>query len=222
MGGWAAGRLIPGGPLTSMRRSIITGIALVSGLLVLLDLLIVNPSLGDAAGALNELLVLLAAAAAVGGGATLVAHHARDLTTGNGDPIGSIVLLLGMAAVLLAGLRPGSAGSSDPVVRWLVAALLAPIAASLFALLFIFLLGAFRRGYALRARETGVMAGAAAIVIVLLLPIGGRVGDWLAASAGWVREVPLAGIFRGLLIGIGIMVAVSAARSLMALDRDDE
>jgi hypothetical protein len=205
-----------------MRRSIITSIALVSGLLVLLDLLIVNPSLGDAAGALNELLVLLAAAAAVGGGATLVAHHARDLTTGNGDPIGSIVLLGGMAAVLLAGLRPGSAGSADPVVRWLVAALLAPIAASLFALLFIFLLRAFRRGYALRARETGVMAGAAAIVIVLLLPVGGRVGDWLAASAGWVRAVPLAGIFRGLLIGIGIMVAVSAARLLLALDRDDE
>jgi hypothetical protein len=34
--------------------------------------------------------------------------------------------------------------------------------------------------------------------------------------------VPLAGVFRGLLIGVGIMVAVSAARSLLALDRDDE
>lgn len=205
-----------------MRRSIITGIALVSGLLVLLDLLIVNPSLGGAAGALNELLVLLAAAAAVGGGASLVAHHARDLASGNGDPIGSIVLLAGMAAVLVAGLRPGSRGSADPIVMWLVAALLAPIAASLFAMLFIFLLGAFRRGFTLRARETGVMAGAAAIVIILLLPIGGQAGDWLASTAGWVREVPLAGVFRGLLIGTGIMVAVSAARMLLTLDRDDE
>lgn len=205
-----------------MRRSIITGIALASGLVVLLDLLIVNPSLGEAAGVLNELLVLLAAAAAVGGGAALVAHHLRDLRTGNGDPLGSIVLLAGMGAVLVAGLRPGSAGSSDPAVLWLVAALLAPIAASLFALLFIFLLGAFRRGFALRARETGVMAAAAAVVIVLLLPIGGQAGDWLAASAGWVRDVPLAGVFRGLLIGVGIMVAVTAARSLLALDRDDD
>lgn len=205
-----------------MRRPIITGIALVSGLLVLLDLLIVNPSLGAVAGGLNELLVLLAAAAAVGGGATLVAHHARDLQTGNGDPIGSIVLLVGMGTVLAAGLRPGSAASSDPIVLWLVAALLAPIAASLFALLFIFLLGAFRRGFALRARETAVMAAGAAVVIVLLLPIGGQAGDWLAATAGWVRDVPLAGVFRGLLIGIGIMIAVSAARSLLALDRDDD
>jgi hypothetical protein len=205
-----------------MRRSIISGIALVSGLLILLDLLFVNPSVADAAGAVNELLVLLAAAAAVGGGASLAVHHARDLRSGNGDRVGSVLLLGGMAAVLLPALRPGSPGSSDPVVLWLVAALLAPIAASLFALLFIFLLGALRRGFAFRARETSIMAGAAAVVIVLLLPLGGPIGDWLSASAGWVREVPLGGVFRGLLIGIGIMVAVTAARSLLTLDRDDE
>jgi len=205
-----------------MRRTILTGIVLVTGLVVLLDLMIVNPSLDDVAGAINELLVLLAAAAAVGGGATLVAHHARAIAARAEDATGSIVLLVGMAAILVAGLRPGSIGSSDPAVLWLVAALLAPIAASVFALLFLFLLGAFRRGFALRARETTVMAAAATVVIVLLLPIGGAAGDWLAASAGWVRDVPLAGVFRGLLIGIGILVAVSAARSLLALDRDDD
>ena len=205
-----------------MRRSILTAIVLVTGLVVLLDLMFVNPSLDAAAGAVNELLVLLAAAAAVGGGATLVAHHARNLAAGDGDSIGSIVLLLGMAAILLAGLRPGSSGTADPAVLWLVAALLAPIAASVFALLFIFLLGAFRRGFALRVRETTLMAGAATVVIVLLLPVGGQAGDWLAASAGWVRDVPLAGVFRGLLIGIGILVAVSAARSLLAMDGDEE
>jgi hypothetical protein len=205
-----------------MRRSILTAVVLVTGIVVLLDLMVVNPSLDAAAVAVNELLVLLAAAAAVGGGATLVAHHARNLAAGDGDSIGSIVLLLGMAAILLAGLRPGSSGTADPAVLWLVAALLAPIAASVFALLFIFLLGAFRRGFALRVRETTLMAGAATVVIVLLLPVGGQAGDWLAASAGWVRDVPLAGVFRGLLIGIGILVAVSAARSLLAMDGDDE
>jgi hypothetical protein len=205
-----------------MRRTILTGIVLVTGLLVLLDLMIVNPSLDDLAGAINELLVLLAAAAAIGGGATLVAHHARAIAVRANDATASIVLLVGMAAMLVAGLRPGSAGSSDPSVLWLVAALLAPLAASVFALLFIFLLGAFRRGFALRVRETTVMAGAATVVIVLLLPVGGAAGDWLAASAGWVRDVPLAGVFRGLLIGIGILVAVSAARTLLALDSDDD
>ena len=205
-----------------MRRSIVTGMALVSGLLVLLDLLVVNPALGEAAGGLNELLILLAAAAAVGGGATLALHHLRDLASGGSERSGSIVLLVGMAAVVVAGLRPGSTGSSDPVVLWLVAALLTPIAASLMALVFILLLGAFRRGFAIRGRETAVMAGAAAIVILLLLPVGGEAGDWLAAAGGWVRAVPLAGVFRGLLIGVAIMVALSAARFLLVLDRDDD
>ena len=205
-----------------MRRSILTGIVLATGLVVLLDLMVVNPSLDDAAQAVNEVLVLLAAAAAVGGGATLVAFHARNLASGDGDSTGSIVLLVGMAAILVAGLRPGSSGSSDPAVLWLVAALLAPIAASVFALLFVFLLGAFRRGFALRVRETSLMAGAAALVLVLLLPIGGQAGEWLTTGAGWLRDVPLAGVFRGLLIGIGILVAVSAARSLLALDGDDD
>jgi hypothetical protein len=205
-----------------MRRSILVGVVLVTGLLVLLDMVVVNPSLHGVAGAVNELLVLLAAAAAVGGGATLAAHHLRNLAAADGDSVASIVLLLGMAVILVAGLRPGSSGSSDPAVLWLVAALLAPIAASVFALLFVFMLTAFRRGFALRVRETSLMAGAAAVVIVLLLPVGGQAGDWLAAGAGWVRDVPLSGVFRGLLIGIGILVAVSSARSLMGLDVDDE
>jgi len=205
-----------------MRRTVVAAMALVTGLLLILDLLVVNPSLGQAAGALNELLVLLAAAAAVGGAVTLGAHHLREVAAGAGSRAGSMVLLGGMVVVLVAGLRPGSTGSADPAVAWLVAALLAPIAASIFALTFLFLLGALRRGFAVRGRETSVMAAAAAIVIVLLLPLGGAPGDWLASGATWVRAVPLAGVFRGLLIGVGVVVALSAARFLLLPDRDDD
>ena len=52
--------------------------------------------------------------------------------------------------------------------------------------------------------------------------MGHQAGDWLAGAAGWVRGVPLAGVFRGLLIGVAILVAVSATRSLLLLDRDDD
>jgi hypothetical protein len=34
--------------------------------------------------------------------------------------------------------------------------------------------------------------------------------------------VPLAGVFRGLLIGVAIMAAVTASRILLGIDRDDE
>jgi hypothetical protein len=205
-----------------MRRSLPAAATVLAGLIVLLDLLVVNPSLGGAATALQELLILLAAAAAVGGSATLATRHIRELADASGDRIGSIVLLAGMGAVLLAGLRPGSAGAADPVVLWLVAALLVPLISAMFAMLFVFLLTAARRGLATQGRETAVMLAAAAIAVALLLPIGGAAGDWLAAASDWVRSVPLAGVFRGLLIGVAILAAVTGTRILLGVDRGNQ
>jgi hypothetical protein len=205
-----------------MRRSLPAAATVLAGLIVLLDLLVVNPSLGGAAAALQELLILLAAAAAVGGSATLATRHVRELADASGDRIGSIVLLAGMGTVLVAGLRPGSVGASDPVVLWLVAALLVPLITALFAMLFVFLLSAARSGLATQGRETAVMLAAAAIAVALLLPIGGAAGDWLAAASDWVRSVPLAGVFRGLLIGVAILGAVTGTRILLGVDRGNQ
>ena len=74
----------------------------------------------------------------------------------------------------------------------------------------------------LRTRQTAVMLAAAMVVTILLLPIGGSVGESLAAIAGWAIDVPIGGVFRGLLIGVAILAAVYAARILLTVDRADE
>jgi hypothetical protein len=205
-----------------MRRSLTAAAALATGSILLLDLLIANPTLDVVAAGLVELLVLLAAGAAIGGTAALAAHHLRELGRVDGRRWEALVLLGGMGAMLLAGLRPGSGGSADPVVSWLVIGLLVPIGAALFALLFLFLLGAIRRGISIGSREAMVTVLAAAVMVVLLLPLGGGAGDWLASVAGWVRGVPLAAVFRGLLIGVAVLAAVSAARILLGVGSADE
>ena len=129
-----------------MRRSLPTLLVVVVGLLLLVDFVLINPTVAGLASGVLELIVLLAAAAALAGAATLVLRHWTDLTERRRDPLGSGVLLAGFAVMLLAGFYPGSTGASDPAVRWLVAALLAPLLAALFALLFVFLLTAARRG----------------------------------------------------------------------------
>src|SRR3970040_2172421 len=156
-----------------MRRSLTAGLALATGTVLLLDLLPPTPSLELLSGGLVELLILLAAAAAVGGAATLGAHHLRDLARGRPERWGGVTLVGGMGLILVAGLRPGSTGSSDPAVNWLVSALLVPIASSLFALVFLFLLGAVRRGLSIGTREATVTVAAAGVMVVLLLPVGG-------------------------------------------------
>lgn len=205
-----------------MRRTIPGIIVFVVGLLLVVNYVVINPTLADVAAALMRLIVLLAAAAGITGASFLAVRHGRQLVEGGGKRLESLVLLAGMAAMLIAGFYPGSQGAADPTVRWLVAALLAPLVASVFAMLFIFLLVAMSRGVQLRSREVRVLLLAAAAVIVLLLPIGGGIGDWLGAVAGWAQAVPIGGVFRGLLIGVGIAVAIHATRILLSLNAADE
>jgi hypothetical protein len=201
-----------------MRRSLSVAIPVAVGLVLLLDFVLVNPTLGALANGLLELLVLLAASAAIAGAVALVLRHWGDLVERRRDPLGSLVLLAGFGVMLIAGLYPGSTGADDPAVRWLVAALLAPLAASLFAMLFVFLLLAARRGLVLRTRQVAVMLAAAMAAIVLLLPLGGGLGAWAASVANWAMTVPIGGVFRGLLIGVAIVTAIHASRVLLAID----
>ena len=205
-----------------MRRSMPALLVVVVGLLLLIDFVLINPTVATLASGVLELVVLLAAAAALTGAATLVLRHWTDLAERRRDPLGSGVLLAGFAIMLLAGFYPGSSGASDPAVRWLVAALLAPLIAALFAMLFVFLLSAARRSIEQRTRQTALMLGAAAVVVVLLLPIGGQLGDSLAALAGWTMNVPIGGVFRGLLIGIAVLTAIHAARLLITVESADD
>jgi hypothetical protein len=205
-----------------MRRSLPAAIVGLVGLILLVDFVVINPLLADASDALLELIVLLAAAAAVAGGIALVLRHWTDLVERRGEPIGSLALLISFAVVVLAGFYPGSDGASDPAVRWVVAAIGAPLVASIFSLVFIFLLMAMRRGVTVRRRETTVMLAAATVVVVLLLPLGGLIGERLGGAAGWLMQVPIGGVFRGLLIGTGIVMAVHAARVLLSMDGTDD
>ena len=205
-----------------MRRSLPATIIVIAGLLLLIDFVLINPTLVSVADALLRLIVMLAAAAALAGATFLVARHVGIVLRPGPDRLGAAVLLAGMVAMLVAGLYPGSSGADDPAVRWLVAALLAPLVASLFAMLFVFLLIAMRRGMQLRSRQMTVMLLAAAAAIILLLPLGGQMGDWLAAAAGWSLAVPIGGVFRGLLIGVGIATAMQATRILLSINPPDE
>jgi hypothetical protein len=205
-----------------VKRFTIPALVLVVGLLVLADLLIVNESLSGVARVAIDAAILVAAGAALAAAASLAIRRAGDLWARRGDPVGAVAVLAGMAAVLVAGLRPGASGASDPAVGWIVAALIVPIGATLFALLFTSTLAAMRRSAARRDRESIVLVAAATVVLVLLLPLGGEIGAWLAGSAGWVLAFPVGAVLRGMLIGVAILAAVLGARTLLGVGPSDE
>ena len=205
-----------------MRRPILTALVAVVGLLLLADYLVVNASLAELADLLISAAILVAAGAALAGVASLALRRGGDLWRRRGDPVGALLVLGGMAAVLVAGLRPGTAGAGDPAVGWLLAALVIPIGASLFGLLFVSTLAASRRSLAMRSRDGTVLVVAAIVVLVLLLPLGGTVGSWLSEAAGWSLTFPLGAVFRGLLLGIAVVAAVVAARTLLGVGPADD
>ncbi len=203
-----------------MRRSAPAALLLVVGLLLLLDLLVANPGLEALAGAILAIVGILFATAALLGGGALLVRHACGLLDPDGDRVGSALVLVGMAVVLVPGLVAPD-GAASPVVRWVVGALLVPIAASLLALTAVFLLPAARRGMEVRSRETAVLLLAAMVTIVLLLPFGGPAGEAFGGAAAWLLRVPVGGVFAGLLIGLALATAVAAARVLFGLGTDD-
>lgn len=205
-----------------MRRPVLAALVLVVGLLLLADALVVNSSLAELADLVVRAAILVAAGAALAGVASLAVRRGGDLWRRRGDPVGAVLVLAGMAAVLAAGLRPGGAGAADPAVGWMVAALIVPIGASLFGLLFVSTLAASHRSVAARRPEAFVLVGVAMLTLVLLLPLGGTVGAWLADAASWTLLVPIGAVLRGLLIGIALVAAVVAARTLLGIGGTDE
>lgn len=205
-----------------MRRATIPALVVIVGILLLADLLVVNDSLGELAGLAIDAAILVAAGAALAAVASLAWRRASDLWRRRGDPVGALFVLAGIGLVLAAGLRPGASGVADPAVRWIIAALIVPIGATLFGLLFVTTLGASVRSVRQRNREAMVVVAAALVALVLLLPLGGPLGDWLAGLAGWTLAVPIGAVFRGVLIGVAILAAVLAARTLLGVGVADE
>jgi hypothetical protein len=205
-----------------VRRPIHAALILVVGLLLLADFLVVNQSLGELAELAIQGAVLVAAGVALAGVASLALRRGGDVWRRRGDPVGALLVLAGMAAVLGAGLRPGAAGAADPAVAWIVAALLVPIGASLFGLLFVSTLAAGRRSAAGRRPEAVIVVAAALVTLLLLLPLGGSVGAWLADASSWSLAVPIGAVFRGFLIGIALLTATVAARNLLGMGSADE
>ena len=205
-----------------MTRSTIPALVVVVGVLLLADFLVVNASLGELAGIVIDAAILVAAGAALAAVGSLALRRAGDLWRRRGDPIGAGLVLAGIAAMLVAGLRPGSGGASDPAVMWLVQALLIPLGATLFGLLFVTTLAAARRSLALRSREATLLVAMALLVLVLLLPVGGTLGTWLSGAASWALMVPIGAVFRGMLIGVAVLGAVLATRTILGVGTTDE
>ena len=207
-----------------MRRPTFPALVIAVGVLLLADLLVVNQSLGDLAGLLVDAAILVAAGAALAG-LGLARGASRRATCGDGAATRSGPASCSRAWPSSSSPGSGRAPRARPTrpSRWLVSALMLPIGATLFGLLFVTTLTAARRSLEdRRSRGDGRSSARRSSCSSCSCRSPAPPATALARAAEWALDVPIGAVFRGILIGVGVLVAVFAARTLLGIGSTDE
>lgn len=204
--------------LTDHKRSIPFIIGLVAGLIILGSLILPN----TIADSLLEVAQITTAIGLLLGILNVIAIHLRTLTRGPGK-IASLVLIIAMITTFVLELAPALIGGAsgqqlDRLASATFRYMYQPLATSVLALLTFFALRASWRAVTLRTRD------ALAIVVVAAIFLIGS-GPWsalvpgLAESFDWIKTYPVAGVTRGLILGVSIGAMIATIRVLVGLDQ---
>lgn len=198
------------------KRLLATLIAGIAGLLVLIDFVGAQLTLAQI---LVDWTATLAALALLVGLISVVSTHIRRVIRRDADWGYSVVLLLGMFAVIAVGVAgtPGVYLAEEPIRRFF-RTVYEPLASSLLALLAFFSLSAILRALRGRSAEAVVIAVIALAVLLSQLPPIAAL-PFVGETVQWLNEyVALAGA-RGLVLGAAIGTLVASVRVLLGIDQ---
>ncbi len=212
--------------LRDVKRLLAVVIAGVAGLIVLVDFAGAGGLFQLLAGILIDWAAVITAIGLLFGVLSVVGTHLQRMRTRSADWGYSLVLILGMLAVIIAGIffpLPGRAGFVLPgslaeiPIRTVFRVVYEPIASSLLALLAFFSLSAALRALGRGSAEATVIVVVAALVLIAQLPPVAALPA-VGASVQWLNDyVALAGA-RGLLLGAAIGALVAGVRVLLGFD----
>lgn len=212
--------------LRDTKRLLAVLIAGVAGLIVLIDFAGAGGLFGLLARILVDWAAVITAVGLLLGIVSVAGTHVRRVRQRSADWVYSLILILAMLTVIVAGVLfplPGRAGLVLPgslaeiPIRTLFRVVYEPLASSLLALLAFFSLSAALRALGRGSLEAAVVVGVAAIVLLAqLAPVAALPA--VGATLQWLNDyVALAGA-RGLLIGAAIGALVAGVRVLLGFD----
>ena len=230
-----------------MRRHVVRLITFVGGLYFLLDFLLpakAPPWLGgfknpltEHRGAVTSFVIVVGTMAFLLGPLNLVRSHVTRIFRGHRGWLESIVFLVFLLAAILASALRTPEGAAQ-TARWerffnvlheaLIHGITTAFFASSMALLAFYLVSAAHRAFRMSNVESGLMMGAAVIVLLGQVPLG----DWmthalpepfqLRSAAQWILLVPNAGVQRAVLIGACGGAIAAGLRHWLGLGRRSE
>lgn len=212
--------------LRDPKRLLAVLLAGVAGLIVLADFAGAGGQFAPLARLLVDWAAVITAVGLLLGIASVVGSHAQRVGRRSSDWLYSLVLILAMLGVIVAGIffpLPGRGGLVLPgslaeiPIRTVFRVVYEPLASSLLALLAFFSLSAALRAIGRGSAEAALIVLVAAMVLIAQLPPVAALPA-VTTAVQWVSEyVALAGA-RGLLIGAAIGALVAGVRVLLGFD----
>lgn len=200
-------------------RALSVVVALLCGVIVLLDYFITDATLDTVGGAMVTWVTILAAVAFLLGLLNLVRVHGGRIVRGAAGWPYSLALIGALLVTLLLGLAPGSAGASDPALQWLFTYVYQPLNAAIFSLLAFYLATAAYRALRLRTPEAGGLLIAGVIVLLGQIPLGAQIWDVLPQARTWLLAVISTAALRGIIIAAALGAILTGLRVLLGADR---
>lgn len=197
-------------------RVVAVVVAIAFGLIVLMGYFIPAGGLLEFRLALVQWAVILAAVAVLVGVASLLGVHWQKIRTRQKNSAYSILLIFSLFITAVLGV----VGTNNPVLSFVLGAIIVPAEATLMALLAVTLIYASARLLRRRADSMSFLFLGVAVVILLVsapLPIGLLPG---AEEIRWfINEFFAVAGARGILIGVALGALTTGLRVLFGIDR---
>lgn len=141
--------------------------------------------------------------------------HLQRVAGGQAEWGLSLLLIATGLATFVAGLLQ-PAGVTSPLVEWIFDALLAPGAATLYALVLFFMAAAAYRYLRLTAPGGAWMLAGTLTMLVIQMPASANLlPTFLGETVNWLLQAPVMATFRGALLGSALALLLIGVRYLL-------
>jgi len=189
-------------------------LAVVSGLLALVDYFVSDPRVDALGAGLAQGVIILAAFGLLAGVLNLLAAHTRRAATRGPERPYSATLAIGLLGTLAVGV--GWQGSVSE--RWVFDYVYYPLQATIGGLLAFYIVSAAWRAFRVRTVDAAILLGSSLLALVAQLPFVATIAPALGRVSAWLMAVPATAGARGMLLGIALGTITTSLRVLLAVD----
>lgn len=200
-----------------MKRTLPLAICLIMGIMMVFQFFVPHPLSQQFNTIINQWVVVLSAFALVLGIGNLLGHHIMIIKRKRTGWQYSIVTILSMFLMAIAGLFFGIDEKS--IYQKIYLNVLTPLGATMFALLAYYMTSAAYRAFRARNLEAGLLLGAAFVVMIGFMPIGIFIHPRLPDFAEWLMRIPNMASQRGILLGVAFGSVATALKIILGVER---